>query len=155
MKPNVGLVSYFEWVTSPRREYWKVTDQGTFQRYIICASILLYACMRTFRQIAGWRMQNIYVSLFVWGQTDFNEYKGHQTYPFYLTLYFHTVLILYECEILSVIAEGLLPKMVGNHASFSVVVPGWKTCMCSQLHFPLMSMCRTAPYPFVAPYFVT
>ena len=24
--------------------------------------------------------------------------------------------------------------------------PGWKTCMCSQLHFPLMSMCRTTPY---------
>ena len=24
--------------------------------------------------------------------------------------------------------------------------PGWKTCTCSQLHFPLMLMCRTAPY---------
>ena len=33
--------------------------------------------------------------------------------------------------------------------------PGWKTCMCSQLHFTLMSMCRTAPLPFVAPYLVT
>ena len=31
-------------------------------------------------------------------------------------------------------------------AILEACTPGWKTCMCSQLHFPLMLMCRTASY---------